>query len=332
MADFAVAQVLRETDLAIAVLGILIAPDGVVLTTRSKFAVEQSARMDLVHHGGHVKLVAAVGIHRTGVVAHHTILGVNATTAMQGQFFVATIAGGHIGHFAGQRWIGHRNGLAGGINGEVKVRIDQDRLARCILVAELDRDAVGTVALKGHTVGLRRVGDIGLEGVAVVAIRVVHQLCSEQRCNRLFSIRGRLHGGCLGRYAVGSNASGCSFLAIGVAHPLVTLAGRVAWNQLGHDHRHIGRRKARHHLAVREDREVHFGGACHGHHWNTGSLQNAEWCCAIGRRIVGRDLGRRRNCRVRGGHWLRCAATATTSAPASRQGSHHRESCTPLKK
>ena len=241
----AVAQVLREADLGVAVLAVLVTPDGVVLAG----AVETFAGMDLVHHGGEIEVVAAVGVDRAGVVAEHAVLGVNAPAAVQAEFFMATVAGRHIGHLARPGRIGDQHRLAGSVHGEVNVRVDQNCLARRILVAQLNGDAVRACWLENDAIGLRRILDVGLEGVGVVAVGVVHQLCCQQGSIGLLGIGGRLHRAGERRLAGRADTGGCRFLAVDVIDPLVRVA-IAAGNQFGDGEADVGDLQIRFHGTV----------------------------------------------------------------------------------
>ena len=292
MAHRAIAQVLREADLGVAVLAVAIAPNRIVLTAGC--ALEQLASVDFVNHGGEIQVVATVGIGGARVVAHHAELRIDAATTVQGQFLVAAIAGGHICHLAGLGGVRHGDRLAIGTDGEVEVRINLHISARCILVAQLNGDAMRQRGLEDHPIGLGDVLDVGLEGVGVIAVGVVNQLGRQQSGVCLLTVGCGLHGSSEHRRTGRPRAdpSRRRLFAINVAHPLVRVAIGTG-HQLGNGKAHVGNDQTGLDRAVRKHREIDLGRAVDSDNRYTGCLHHSEGRSGIDRRVVCRQCARR---------------------------------------
>ena len=252
----AVAQVLRISDVRKVVLDALVAPDPVELAAVRELARQQPPRMDLVDHRRHRQHVAAVGVGRAGVVAHHAVLHVDAAAAVQRQLLVAGVAG--VDHRDDLRLgrVRDRDRVAVRVEGDVVIRIDANHLARRVGVAQLDRDAVRQAGFEHHAHRAGRVGDVGAERVGVVAVRVVDQLVG---LPGRFRVGGRLQRLRQHRRAARPGAdivgAGRRLDARDVALPAVGVAVRSR-DQLGDREAHVDERQPLLDRAVREHREI----------------------------------------------------------------------------
>ena len=154
VAGLAIAQVLRELDVAEVVHGAAVTHDGVAVR-------EMRAGMDLVDQHLHVDRVAGLGITGIRIVAGHAVLHVGARPTVERQVVVARVAGVVVDDLAARL----RERLARRrTEGERRVRHAQR--VRLRIIADLDPDPVR----KGRIVRQARDRrDVRLERVRIVA-------------------------------------------------------------------------------------------------------------------------------------------------------------------